>query len=89
MTTDTTTRWSVELSFDEDPNHTVALARLEISDGREFTGVGHARRNPSDRPAATIGEVVAASRAMSHLAHELLDFAAGEIQNNVRRGAPA
>jgi hypothetical protein len=35
-----------------------------------------------------IGEEVAGARALSNLAHELLEYAAGEIESNVRRNDP-
>ena len=35
-----------------------------------------------------IGEEVAGARALSNLAHELLEYAANEIESNVRGGDP-
>lgn len=86
MTTAATTTWHVEVSYSEDVNHTWALALLRTPDGRELRGRGDAQRNPSDRPAPVIGEEVAGARALSSLAHELLSYAAGEIEANVHRG---
>lgn len=43
-------------------------------------GHGYSRRNPGDEPDLRIGEDVAASRACSNLAHELLEQAAGMIE---------
>jgi Domain of unknown function (DUF1876) len=77
--------WTIELRFQEDPNHTHAVAVLRTPAGRELRGHGQARRNPVDRPVARIGEEVAGARALSNLAHELLEYAAGEIESNVRR----
>ena len=88
MSTSTMTRWTVEMAFDEDPNHTIAVATLRMANGRELSGRGQSRRNPHDRPVATIGEEVAGARALSNLAHELLEYAASEIETNVRRGDP-
>ncbi|HZN74578.1 MAG TPA: DUF1876 domain-containing protein [Micromonosporaceae bacterium] len=85
--TTTTTAWTVELRFDEDTDHTQALAVLSGPGGRELRGRGQSRRNPVDRPVSRIGEEVAAARALSNLAHELLEYAAAEIENNVRGGA--
>lgn len=88
MTTATTT-WHVELSFTEDVNQTLAVAVLRAPGNRELRGHGQARRNPADRPAPPIGEEVAGARALSNLAHELLEYAAAEIEANVHGGDPA
>jgi Rv2632c-like len=82
------TTWIVEISFEEDPDFTQATAVLSAPDGRQLRGLGQARRNPDDRAVARIGEEVAGARALSSLAHELLDYAATEIEKNVRRGDP-
>ena len=86
--TGTTTTWSVELRFEENPDRTHAVAVLRTPDGRELRGHGQSRRNPVDRPVTQIGEEVAGARALSNLAHELLEYAAGEIESNVRRNDP-
>ena len=84
-----TETWTIELRFDEDIDHTHAVAALRLPSDREVRGHGQSRRNPVDRPVARIGEEIAAARAMSNLAHELLEYAAAEIETNVRRGDPA
>jgi hypothetical protein len=90
MTTATvTSTWMIEMRFEEDPSHCHAVAVLRSPAGRELRGHGTARRNPVDRPVARIGEEVAGARALSNLAHELLEYAANEIETNVRRGDPA
>ncbi|WP_018349593.1 dsRBD fold-containing protein [Longispora albida] len=86
MSTAVMTRWTVELTFDEDPDHTIATATLRIPNGQQFTSRGHARRHPKDRPAATIGEELAGARALSALAHDLLEYSATEVEHNARRG---
>lgn len=88
MSAPTTTTWQVELSFSEDRDFTQAKAILRSPDGRELRGQGQAKRNPSDRPAPMIGEEVAAARALSGLAHELLHAAADQIEVNVHRNDP-
>jgi len=88
-TTTATATWTIELRFEEDPDRTHAMAVLRTPAGRELHGHGQARRNPVDRPIARIGEEVAGARALSNLAHELLEYAAGEIETNVRRNDPA
>lgn len=88
MSAPTTTTWRVELNFHEDLNHTQATAVLRAPNGRELHGLGRSRRNPADRPEPMIGEEVAGARALSNLAHELLEYAAREIESNVHRGDP-
>jgi hypothetical protein len=83
-----TSTWAVEVRFDEDPDRTHAVAVLRTPAGRELRGHGQARRNPIDRPVPRIGEEVAGARALSNLAHELLEYAASEIESNVRGGDP-
>lgn len=87
MTT-TTTAWTVQLSFDEDSDRTHAVAQVRLPSGQELRGHGQSRRNPMDRPMPRIGEEVAGARALSNLAHELLELAATEIETNVRRDDP-
>ncbi|ADD44831.1 DUF1876 domain-containing protein [Stackebrandtia nassauensis] len=82
------TSWNVTIDFEENPDSTIATATLTAPTGRELKGTGRARRNPGDRPVARIGEEVACARALSQLTHSLLDYAATEIEMNVRRGDP-
>jgi hypothetical protein len=82
------TTWTINLSFTEDPDYTQAIALLHTPDGRELRGLGQSRRNPEDRPVTEIGEEVAGARALSSLAHELLNYAASEIEKNVLRDDP-
>jgi hypothetical protein len=83
------TTWTIELSFTEDTDFTQAIATLRAPDGRrELRGLGQARRNPEDRSVPAIGEEVAGARALSSLAHELLNYAADEIEKNVLRDDP-
>ncbi len=81
----TSTGWLVELRFTEDVDHTEAEAVLRAPGGREVRGYGESRRNPADPPSRYIGEEVAGARALSDLAHELLSYAAGEIDANVEK----
>jgi Domain of unknown function (DUF1876) len=81
--TSTTATWIVEMRFEEREDHTQAKAVLLTPAGRELHGHGLSKRNPMDRPLARIGEEVAGARALSNLAHELLEFAAAEIERNV------
>ena len=75
----------IELSFEESADHTEARASLLIR-GVTFTGSGRARRNPSDTNVPIVGEELAAARALSDLAHKLLDAAAETVSE--AEGAP-
>jgi hypothetical protein len=83
-----TATWTIEMRFEEDTDHTRATAILRTPSGRELRGHGQSWRNPVDRPVARIGEEVAGARALSNLAHELIDFAAAEVEVNVGRQGP-
>ncbi len=71
--------WPVEISLHEEDGKTRAEARL-TRDGVGMTGHGLARRNPDDREVVQVGEEIAAARALSDLAHQLLSDAAGQIE---------
>jgi hypothetical protein len=73
-------RWTVTINIDEvDDNRTRAHAVLETGGSMRITGEGYARRNPTDRPVPEIGDELAAGRALSDLAHHLLDVAADDV----------
>jgi hypothetical protein len=80
--------WMIEVRFEETEGRTHAKAVLLTPGGRQLQGHGQSRRNPEDRPLPRIGEEVAAARALSNLAHELLEYAAAEIETNVHGGQP-
>ncbi len=89
MTTATMTKTlMVELRFEEDVDLTRAIASMRLPNGRLLVGEGQARRNPVDRPRASIGEEMAGARALSGLAHRLLEAAADEVESNVHGGDP-
>jgi hypothetical protein len=71
--------WPVEISLHEEDSETRAEARL-TKDGVGMVGHGVARRNPGDQEVTQIGEEIAAARALSDLAHQLLSDAAGQIE---------
>jgi Domain of unknown function (DUF1876) len=71
--------WPVEISLLEEDRETRAEARL-TKDGAGVVGHGLARRNPADPEVTQIGEEIAAARALSDLAHQLLSDAAGQIE---------
>jgi Domain of unknown function (DUF1876) len=73
-------RWSVEVVLDEEDGETHAEARLITRDAEKVRGRGSARCNPADWDVPEIGAELAASRALSDLAHRLLDLAAADIE---------
>jgi Domain of unknown function (DUF1876) len=81
-------RWNVYLMFEEDENRTACTASLRGEGAPpNLKGHGYSRRNPSDQPDSRIGEEIAAARACSNLAHELLEQAAGVIESYTHRPA--
>jgi hypothetical protein len=71
--------WQVSVAFTEDDTRTRADAILELRDQR-FHGWGQAKRSPEDPNVPVVGEELAASRALSDLAHQLLTAAADRIE---------
>ena len=71
--------WTVEIIFTEDSDRTRADARLH-ADGRDISGWGRARRNPTDPDVPAIGEELAAARALADLSHQLVYEAADAIE---------
>jgi len=78
--------WPVEISFHEDDGKTRADALL-TKEGLGMVGHGMARRNPEDPEVAQIGEEIAAARALSDLAHQLLSDAAEQIEDTTHQRA--
>lgn len=79
--------WRVDIVIDEDENKTRAQARLHNPDETGLVGVGAARLNPSDVNVPEIGDELAVSRALSDLAHLLLDATASDIEGITHRKA--
>ena len=75
----TVNSWHVNVSFTEDADRTRADAVLEIANQR-FHGFGQAKRATGDPSVPVIGEELAAARALSDLAHQLLQAAAERIE---------
>jgi uncharacterized protein DUF1876 len=75
-----TKTWTVEIFIGEQDDRTHAEARLSSERAaRQLSGEGTARRNPTDSDVPEIGDELAAARALSDLAHHLLDAAAEDI----------
>lgn len=85
----TSKHWRVDIYIDEHTNEreTRAEARLHNPDETGLKGEGVARRNPGDTEVPEIGDELAVSRALSDLAHKLLDAAAGDIEQMTHRTA--
>jgi hypothetical protein len=71
--------WSIEVLLTETPDLTEAEAVLGVGTDR-YVGWGRSRRNPADPGVPRIGEELATARALSDLAHKLLDTAASAIE---------
>jgi hypothetical protein len=79
-------RWPIEISLQEEDRETRAEVRL-TKDSVGIVGHGLARRNPDDQEVTQIGEEIAAARALSDLAHQLLSDAAGQVEGITRQRA--
>ncbi|NUT50653.1 MAG: DUF1876 domain-containing protein, partial [Saccharothrix sp.] len=74
-----TKQWRIDITIDEHEDKTRAKARLHTGEENHLVGVGTARLNPADTNIPEIGDELAAARALSHLAHQLLDATATDI----------
>jgi hypothetical protein len=77
--------WKVDIFIDEHDERTRARARLHNPDDTKLVGVGLARLNPTDLNVPEIGDELAVARALSDLAHQLLDATAKDIETITRR----
>jgi hypothetical protein len=83
----TAKKWTVEIDISEQEQQTRAEARLAHDDGATITGTGMARLNPADDNVPLIGDELAAARALSELAHNLLHAAAADIEAHTHQPA--
>jgi Domain of unknown function (DUF1876) len=72
--------WTVRIDIDEHDGRTRAAARLQTRDTASATGVGFARLDPTDRDVPEIGDEIAVARALSDLAHRLLQAATDDVE---------
>jgi hypothetical protein len=72
--------WTVQVTFSEDEDKTRADAVLAGAPA-DLRGWGRARRNPVDPDMPTVGEEIAAARALADLSHHLLEEAAHRIES--------
>lgn len=77
-----TKTWTILVNIDEDGDDTFADAVLTADNKSEMHGRGVSRRHPRDESVPRIGDELAAARALSDLAHQLLSMAAGEIEDH-------
>ncbi|NHD16842.1 MULTISPECIES: DUF1876 domain-containing protein [Actinopolyspora] len=82
-----TEQWVVTVYIDERDDRTRAEARLMKRGEPELRGNGIAHRNPRDVNVPEIGAELAASRALSQLADQLLDVSAADVERST--GQPA
>jgi hypothetical protein len=77
--------WHVRIDIEEYEGSTHAVARLDTGAGTDLNGRGTALLNPRDSDVPEIGDELAAARALSQLAHVLLDTAAGDLSDVLHR----
>ena len=82
-----TKSWTVQVTLDEQGDNTLADATLSLENKMEMRGHGLSRRNPHDESVPTIGDELAAARALSDLAHQLLAAAATDIESRTHEPA--
>jgi hypothetical protein len=72
--------WQVRVSIFETPDDTTAKVVLVADAPGTLSASGESHRSNEDEPAARIGDEVAVARALRHLADQLLDTAAHDIE---------
>ncbi len=75
-----TKAWRVDIFIGEHDDKTYAETRLSVDERVSLSGRGTARLNPKDADVPEIGDELAVARALSDLAHRLLDAAAEDIE---------
>jgi hypothetical protein len=77
-----TKTWHMHVNLFEHDDSTRAEVVLRTDAGTELRHVGTARRRPSDRDVPEIGDELAVCRALSGLAHELLEATILDVEAN-------
>jgi hypothetical protein len=72
----------VDVYLFEHDDHTKADAVLRTDAGTELRHEGLARRHPGDRDVPEIGDELAVCRALSGVAHDLLEAAIADVAAN-------
>jgi hypothetical protein len=75
-----TRTWHVEVYLYEQEGTTRAEAVLRTDAGTELRHEGTARTHPGDRDIPEIGDELAACRALSGLAHDLLEATIADVK---------
>jgi len=68
-----------EIRIEENESDTLVHADLTLG-GDHFEATGRARRNPHDKPMPVVGEELAAARALSSLALQVMEAAQHKIE---------
>jgi hypothetical protein len=77
-----TKTWNIDVYLSEEDGRTHAEAVLRTHEGTELRHVGVARKSPRDREVPEIGDELAVCRALSGLAHDLLEVTVLDVQDN-------
>lgn len=77
-----TKMWQVQIFVYEDADRTKAEAVLTTAAGTELRHTGLARLNPADRNVPEIGDELAVCRALTGLAHDLLEATVSDVERN-------
>lgn len=80
-------RWTIEIFIDEHDKQTRARATLHNPDATAVVGAGLARRRPDDTDVPEIGDELAVARALSDMAHQLIDLTVADIEAVTHRSA--
>ncbi|OEU96170.1 DUF1876 domain-containing protein [Streptomyces oceani] len=75
-----TASWDVQLEMVNAERVTHCTARLVTGEDEVMLGHGIAHANPADEDVPYIGDELAAARALSDLAHQMLNSAARDIE---------
>ena len=81
-----TRTWHVTINLFEDDSTTTATAVLRTDAGPDLRHEATARLHPGDRNVPEIGDELATCRALTGLAHTLLDAAIADIAANAPSG---
>lgn len=76
----TTKTWTVQVLIEEEGDRTRADAVLRTGGETSLRGTGRARRNRRDPAVPEIGDELATCRALSDLAHQLLEAASADLE---------
>ena len=79
--------WSVNIVIDEHESQTRATATLSAEGREDLEGMGVARLNPADASVPSIGDELAAARALADLAHQLIEATAADIEKSTHNPA--